>query len=59
MSWVLIMTLINFGKPEVTVVYGFTSEETCRYGGAQQELVLRNDIRIDTRNKYTFVCISQ
>jgi len=57
MSWALVMTLIIFSKPEVTVVYGFTSEETCRYGGAQQELVLRDDLKVNTKERYTFTCI--
>ena len=58
MSWALVMTLIIFSKPEVTVVYGFTSEETCRYAWAQQEVVLRNDLKVNTKERFTFTCVA-
>ena len=62
--WALIMTL-GFGT-----AYGYTSyfqstldnfktEESCKYAGAQQEVALRNDLKIKTDNKYTFVCVKK
>jgi hypothetical protein len=57
MSWALIATLILFSKPEVIVIHGFTSEETCRYSGIQQEVVLRDNLKVNTKERYTFTCI--
>ena len=57
--YVLIMTLW-FGFPRYTPVVTtteFTSEQACRYAGAQQELALRNDLNIKTHIYYTFICV--
>ena len=57
--YVLIMTLW-FGYPSYTPVVTtteFTSEQACRYAGAQQELALRNDPNIKTPLYYTFTCV--
>ena len=57
--YVLIMTLW-FGFPSYTPVVTtteFTSEQACRYAGAQQELALRNDLNIKTHLYYTFTCV--
>lgn len=57
--YVLIMTLW-FGFPRYTPVVTtteFTSEQACRYAGAQQELALRTDFRLDTSKFYTFICV--
>ena len=57
--YVLIMTLW-FGFPRYTPVVTtteFTSEQACRYAGAQQELALRNDLNIKTFLYYTFTCV--
>ena len=35
----------------------FSNEQACRYAGAQQEVALRNDLKIDTSKKYTFICV--
>ena len=36
---------------------GFKTEQECIYLGAQQEVALRNDLKIDTSKKYTFICV--
>ena len=38
-------------------VPNFQSEQACQYAGAQQEIALRNDFKIDTSKKYTFICV--
>lgn len=63
--WTLIMTIfIGFPKVHnneatlnVTRVNYFESEQACRYAGAQQEVALRNDFKLDTSKHYTFVCV--
>lgn len=57
--YVLIMTLW-FSYPSynsVVTTTEFTSEQACRYAGAQQELALRTDFKLDTNRYYTFVCV--
>ena len=55
--WSLIMTVylgsgdLFDGKKSsfaITSVPNFQSEQACRYAGAQQEVSLRNDLKIDT-----------
>ena len=59
--WALIMTVYITGSNiqgfSMTTLDGFTSEQSCRYAGAQQEVALRNDLKIDTSKKYTFICV--
>ena len=58
MTYMLIMTLW-FGTrytPTVTTS-DFSSEQACRYAGAQQEVTLRNDFKLDTSKYYTFICV--
>lgn len=63
--WALIMTAY-FGIPSysesaatltMSTVPGFNSELLCRQAGAQQEVVLRNDFKINTAKKYSFICV--
>jgi len=58
--WVLIMTIYITGSNQqgltMSTVQGFTSEDTCRYAGASQEVALRQDLKINTKN-YTFICV--
>ena len=57
--WALIMTVyLKNGGISVTTLDSFQSEQACRYAGAQQEVALRNDLKIDTK-KYTFVCVKK
>lgn len=62
--WALIMTL-GFGTAYSHSSYfqatldNFKTEEACRYAGAQQEVVLRNDLKIKTNDRYTFVCVKK
>ena len=58
MTYTLIMTLW-FGTrytPTITVLE-YSSEQACRYAGAQQEVALRNDFKLDTSKYYTFICV--
>lgn len=56
--WILIMTMYIGYTPNIATAE-FTSEEACRYGGAQQEIVLRNDFRVNTARMYTFICVKK
>ena len=60
MTYTLIMTIwlgfYNRYTPVVTTAE-FSSEQACRYAGAQQEVALRNDFKIDTSKYYTFICV--
>lgn len=64
--WSLIMTVYLGGGNAVawhnssfamTSVTNFQSEQACRYAGAQQELALRNDFKLNTSKYYTFICV--
>ena len=64
--WSLIMTVYLGGglftpdaRSSVTIeiLQGFKTEQACQYAGAQQEVALRNDLKIDTSKKYTFICV--
>ena len=46
----------NRYTPVVTTAE-FSSEQACRYAGAQQELALRTDFQLNTSKYYTFVCV--
>ena len=63
--WALIMT-VYFGIPSysesaatltMSTVPNFDSEILCRQAGAQQEVILRNDFKINTAKKYSFICV--
>ena len=65
--WALIMTVYLGGgiigadsraSFETTIIKDFKTEQACRYAGAQQEAALRNDLKIDTSKKYTFICVN-
>ena len=58
--WALIMTVyLRSGNITVSTLDNFQSEQACRYAGAQQEIALRNDLKINTQTKYTFVCVKK
>ena len=54
----LIMSIIINGKLTVTTISGFDSLEACTYAGAQQEVAMRNDFKIQTDRRYTAVCVN-
>lgn len=54
--WALIMT-VYLDTFSMTTLQGFQTEEACRITGAQQEVALRNDLKINTSKNYTFVCV--
>jgi hypothetical protein len=63
--WALIMT-VYLGIPSysesaatltMSTISDFNSEVLCRYAGAQQEVILRNDFKINTAKKYSFICV--
>lgn len=59
--WALIMTMYlqtsSNQQPFIVTLDNFQTEQACRYAGAQQEVALRNDLKIDTSKKYTFICV--
>ena len=61
--WALIMTTVfatSHGYDvKKTIIEGFTSEQACRYAGAQQELALRQDLKLKTDRRYTFICVKK
>lgn len=54
----LIMSVIFNGKLIVVPIQGFETLEACNYAGAQQEVVMRNDFKIQTDKRYTVVCVN-
>lgn len=63
--WTLIMT-VYFGIPSYSEsaatlamcsVPTFESEVLCRQAGAQQEVILRDDFKLNTAKKYSFICV--
>ena len=58
MIYTLIMTLwFGTGYTPTITVLEYSSEQACRYAGAQQELALRTDFQLNTSKYYTFVCV--
>ena len=58
MTYMLIMTIwLGFGYTSIITTVEFSSEQACRYAGAQQELALRTDFQLNTSKYYTFVCV--
>lgn len=58
MTHTLIMTIwLGFNNTPVVTTTEFSSEQACRYAGAQQELALRTDFQLNTSKYYTFVCV--
>ena len=57
MTYTLIMTIWLGRYTPVVTTAEFSSEQACRYAGAQQELALRTDFQLNTSKYYTFVCI--
>ena len=59
--WALIMTIYisssSTTQPLITTLDNFQTEQACRYAGAQQELALRNDFKLNTSKYYTFICV--
>lgn len=63
--WALIMTVYlgipSYSESVATLTIGtvstFETEILCRRAGAQQEVILRNDFKIDTGKKYSFICV--
>ncbi len=63
--WALIMT-VYFGIATysesaatltISTIANFETEILCRQAGAQQEVILRNDFKINTAKKYSFICV--
>ena len=58
MIYTLIMTFwLRTGYTPTVTTSDFSSEQACRYAGAQQELALRNDFKLNTSKYYTFICV--
>lgn len=63
--WALIMTVYlgvpayTQSSPKVAVctVSTFETEILCKQAGAQQEVILGYDFKIDTDKKYRFICV--
>ena len=60
MTYILIMSIwvSSYNAQPITMATAdFASEQACRYAGAQQELALRNDFKLNTSKYYTFICV--
>ena len=57
MTYILIMSMWLNGTYASMATAEFSNEQSCRYAGAQQEVALRNDLKINTSKKYTFTCV--
>ena len=59
--WALIMTMY-IGYPyaiSTSTLDNFQTEQACRYAGATQEVALRNDLKLKTDGRYTFICVKK
>ena len=54
---VLFYTASGHKSYSTTVVSNFSSEQTCRYAGAQHEVTLRQDLKMSTDKQYSFTCV--
>ena len=61
MSYILIMTLyLSTKNPSMSITTAeFSSKEACVYAAAQQEVILRNDFKMQTHKYYTAICVSK
>ena len=58
--WALIMTIhIRGDFNSITTLDNFQTEQACRYAGATQEVALRNDLKLKTDGRYTFICVKK
>ena len=46
-------------QPFIVTLDNFQTEQSCRYAGAQQEVALRNDLKLKTDGRYTFICVKK
>ena len=45
------------GTPPTVTVSEHSSEQACRYAGAQQEVILRNDFQLNTSRYFTVIYV--
>ena len=61
--WALIMTIYvtnsSARQSLITTLDNFQTEQACRYAGATQEVALRNDLKLKTDGRYTFICVKK
>lgn len=57
MTYILIMTIWLSGSYTAMATAEFSSEQACRYAGAQQEQAIRTDFQRNTSKYYTFICV--
>lgn len=60
MTYTLIITLwihTSHYQTPIIATAEFSSEQACRYAGAQQELTLRTGFQLNTSKYYTFTCV--
>lgn len=54
----LIITIMIKGWGfNIISIGGFQNEQACKYAGAQQEVVLRNDFQLRMDRQYSFICV--
>lgn len=54
--WILIMTMHIQHNMSIATAE-FNSEQACRYAGASQEVAFRQDLKLRTDGRYTFICV--
>ena len=61
--WALIMTIYVTGSSQqglsMATLDNFQTEQACRIAGATQEVALRNDLKLKTDGRYTFICVKK
>ena len=61
--WALIMTVYLNTKyeqqPLISTLDNFKTEQDCLRAGGQQESTLRNDLKLKTDGRYTFICVKK
>lgn len=66
--WALIMTVYlghsgfaydSRSSIVVSTLDNFKTEQDCLRAGGQQEVALRNDLKLKTDGRYTFICVKK
>ena len=53
------VNMVGSGSAITSTLDNFQTEQACRYAGASQEVALRNDLKLKTDGRYTFICVKK
>lgn len=57
MPYILFTALLGYNLQTSQTTAEFASEAACRYAGAQIEVALRNDFRVNTSTRFIAICV--